>query len=105
MTGTSQAVRRRDAGFTLLELVVAMGLLSGFLLMLVRLLTTGADLFDEGERGQELLDRSASAVRVAQRALHDTCGPRLLGRPDGRAAARLLGHTLPTGAGEGASRG
>ncbi|MGA0870094.1 MAG: PulJ/GspJ family protein [Planctomycetota bacterium] len=104
MTGTSQTVRRRDAGFTLLELVVAMGLLSGFLLMLVRLLTTGADLFDEGERGQELLDRSASAVRVAQRALHDTCGPRLLGRPDGRTDARLLVHTIPTGAGEGASR-
>jgi prepilin-type N-terminal cleavage/methylation domain-containing protein len=104
MTCLPQRARRGDAGFTLLELVVAMGLLSGFLLMLVRLLTTGADLFDEGERGQELLDRSASAVRVAQRALTDTCGPRLIGRPDGRTDARLLVHSIPTGVGEGAAR-
>ncbi|MDA1223229.1 MAG: prepilin-type N-terminal cleavage/methylation domain-containing protein, partial [Planctomycetota bacterium] len=104
MIGTPRQLRRGDAGFTLLELVVAMGLLSGFLLMLVRLLTTGADLFDEGERGQELLDRSAAAVRTAQRALTDTCGPRLVGRPDGRTDARLLVQTIPTGTGEGAGR-
>src|SRR5690606_17815068 len=47
---------RRDAGFTLLELVVAMGILTAFLVMLVQLLASGTRLVDDGERGQSLAD-------------------------------------------------
>lgn len=98
MTRRTKAVRD-EQGFTLLELVVAMGLLTGFLLMLVRLLGTGVGLFEEGERGQELLDRAQAATRAARDSLRDTCGPRLVGRPDGEPDARLLVYTTPFGAG------
>lgn len=83
-----------EQGFTLLELVVAMGLLTGFLLMLVRLLGTGVSLFDEGERGQELLDRAQAAARAARDAVSATTGPQLVGRPGGHPDARLLVHEV-----------
>ncbi len=95
---TSVGASRDEQGFTLLELVVAMGLLTGFLLMLVRLLGTGVGLFDEGERGQELLDRAQAATRAAREALLDSCGPRLVGRPGGAPDARLIVHYAPLGA-------
>ena len=55
---------RAQSGFTLLELVVVMGLLSTFLLLLVQLVSSGAKLFDEGESGQDLADRTLVAHRA-----------------------------------------
>ena len=38
----------REAGFTILELTVVLGLLGGFLVFLLQILSTGVELFDEG---------------------------------------------------------
>ncbi|MBL8753083.1 MAG: type II secretion system protein, partial [Planctomycetes bacterium] len=52
------------SGFTLVELLVVMGILSGFLIMLVQLLESGVRMFGEGELGQALADRAGQAQRV-----------------------------------------
>ncbi len=56
--------RQRQDGFTLIELLVVLGILVGFLAMLVQFVDSGVRLFDEGEAGQALADR-AEAARVA----------------------------------------
>ncbi len=61
--------RQRSAGFTLVELLVVMGILSGFLLMLVRLVDGGLSIFGEGELGQALADRASRAQHVITREL------------------------------------
>jgi len=66
---------RAAAGFTLVELVVVMGLLSAFLLMLTQLLNSGVSLFDEGETSQELADRSQAAVRKTSQVFEELTGP------------------------------
>ncbi|MHC5065872.1 MAG: type II secretion system protein [Planctomycetota bacterium] len=70
---------RRDscAGFTLLELVVVMGILSGFLLMLVQMLGSGVSIFQEGERGLNLADRRAAATRALVSSIDAMIGPPL----------------------------
>lgn len=86
----------KPAGFTLVELMVVMGILSGFLLLLVQFVDTGVRLFDEWEQGQALADR-AEAARVAVerelRALQTTSGAIEPGLP----AERLLAQWLPIG--------
>jgi prepilin-type N-terminal cleavage/methylation domain-containing protein len=86
----------RQRGFTLLELLIAMGILSGFLVMLVQLVDSGLRLFGEGELGQELADRASRAQRV----LGDELG-RLRGSATGRdrefAEDRLVVQWLPIG--------
>ncbi|MBK8978076.1 MAG: prepilin-type N-terminal cleavage/methylation domain-containing protein [Planctomycetes bacterium] len=88
----------REGGFTLLELVIAMGLLAAFLTMLVQLVGGGASLFDSGERGQELADRALTASRAAEGALQSTAGPRVDALA-GEAAvdARLIVHRVVAG--------
>ena len=56
----------RERGFTLLELLIVMGILSAFLTMLVQLVDTGLRLFGEGELGQELADRVPYNVVVVE---------------------------------------
>jgi prepilin-type N-terminal cleavage/methylation domain-containing protein len=91
--------RRHDpacAGFTLLELVVAMGILSGFLIMLVQFVDSGVRLFREGESGQNLADRGLSAQRLVEQELRQLrgIGTRIEPGPPGE---RLLVQWLPLG--------
>ena len=66
---------RRAGGFTLIELVLVMGLLSAFLLMLVQILSSGVGLFRQGESGQFEADRAGSASRTVQRLFDELAGP------------------------------
>lgn len=75
-------------GFTLLELVVVMGILSGFLLMLVQFLDSGVQLFSEGENGQALADRAEAARTAVDRELRAArAGARFRGWQTKRAPA------------------
>ena len=69
MSGTRNAPVLEQAGFTLIELVVVMGILAGFLVMLVQLVDTGLRMFGEGELGQQFADRTSRAhlLRLAAR--------------------------------------
>lgn len=88
--------RRAAAGFTLLELMVVMGILTGFLVMLVQLVDTGLRLFHEGELGQQLADRSSHAERVLARELGALRGSGS-GRDRTFADDRLVVQWLPIG--------
>jgi hypothetical protein len=88
--------RADAAGFTLLELVVVMGILSGFLVMLVQLVDAGLRLFDEGEVGQQLADRVTRAERVIRDELRALRGAST-GCETKRAEDRLLVQWLPLG--------
>lgn len=86
------------AGFTLLELLVVMGILSGFLLMLVQLVDAGLRLFDEGEAGQALADRATSAQWRIGDELQRLQGPVLAIEP-GPPQSRLLVQPVSLGLG------
>ena len=89
---------QRQGGFTLLELVVVMGILSGFLMLLVQFLDSGVQLFDEGETGQALADRAESARTSIDRELRSLRGPGLdieNGKPNDRLLAQMLPLGLP----------
>ena len=88
--------RERVAGFTILELVVVMGILSGFLVMLVQLVDSGLRLFHDGEVGQLLADRSSRAQRVLTAELQQLRGA-TTGRDSESAEDRLLVQRLPIG--------
>jgi prepilin-type N-terminal cleavage/methylation domain-containing protein len=62
----SRVVGARSQGFTLIELVVVMGILSGFLVMLVSLVDSGLTMFRDGETSQVLADRGARAQQVVR---------------------------------------
>jgi prepilin-type N-terminal cleavage/methylation domain-containing protein len=87
---------RHSPGFTLVELLVVMGILSGFLIMLVQLLDSGVRMFGEGELGQALADRASQAQRTITREL-----TQLRGSPTGRdrdsVDDRLVVQELPIG--------
>ena len=90
------ARRPAAAGFTLIELTVSLGLLGGFVLFLVQLLSTSISVFEEGETGQETADRVASASTAVEGAFAD-----LLGDPTATErrppTARLLVQWVPLG--------
>jgi hypothetical protein len=86
----------RSAGFTLLELVIVMGILCGFLLMLVQFLDSGVQLFDEGETGQSLADRAETARFAVDRELRALRGPGVTVEP-GKPGERLVSQMLPLG--------
>ncbi len=89
---------RAQHGFTLLELVVGMGLLAILLAMLVQILATGVDIFGKGERGQALADRTQTAARAVRGAFERTVGPARLGRIEAcDPTARLLVYPAPLG--------
>ncbi|MBL8725779.1 MAG: hypothetical protein JNK49_17175 [Planctomycetes bacterium] len=87
------AVAPATAGFTLLELTVVMGILSGFLVMLVQLVDAGLTLFGEGEASQALADRAARAEQVLGRELQALRG----GCAEDVVDDRLLVQYLPIG--------
>ncbi len=87
-----------QSGFTLLELVVVMGLLSTFLLLLVQLVSSGAKLFDEGESGQDLADRTLVAHRAVELSVDLLAGP--VTDPEAGEAtvdARMIVHRIAGG--------
>ncbi len=87
---------RSQRGFTLLELVVVMGILSGFLMMLVQLVDSGLRLFQEGEVGQQLADRAAHAQRIVTEELRQLRGS-ATGRDRESVDDRLVVQRLPIG--------
>lgn len=89
-------VLRSQRGFTLLELVVVMGILSGFLMMLVQLVDSGLRLFQEGEVGQQLADRAAHAQRIVTEELRQLRGS-ATGRDRDSIDDRLVVQRLPIG--------
>lgn len=88
--------RSRQGGFTLLELVVTMGILTGFLLMLTQLVGGGVTLFRDGEAAQALADRGEAARRAVARELA-TLRADAAGRDRAEAGDRLLVQELPIG--------
>ena len=84
-------------GFTLLELTVVFGLLAGFLVMLTQMLSSGVELFDEGETGQELADLGNVVATSAAKSLGDLVGPEREGYHKGPPDARLLVQWVPLG--------
>lgn len=84
------------AGFSLLELTVVMGILSGFLVMLVQLVDIGLRLFHEGELGQVLADGTSHAQRVVSAELAALRGSGT-GRDSATCDDRLLVQWLPIG--------
>jgi type II secretory pathway pseudopilin PulG len=87
-----------QGGFTLMELVVVMGILTGFLMMLVQFVGQGVSLFDEGESGQALADRTDAARTVVTRELQTIAadGRRIEpGLPDDRLLAQRFSIGLP----------
>ena len=87
---------RGQAGFTLIELVVVMGILAGFLVMLVQLVDSGLRMFGEGELGQQLADRTSRAQRIIAAELQALRGSST-GRDRDRYSDRLLVQSLPIG--------
>jgi len=90
------AARRPAGGFTLLELVVVMGILAGFLVMLVQLVDAGLRLFRDGEIGQTLADRTSRAERLIADELRALRGG-ASGRDRNTVDDRLLVQRLPIG--------
>lgn len=88
--------RPATAGFTLLELVVVMGILAGFLVMLVRFVDSGVTLFAQGESSQNLADRAMAATRQVRTALQQLRGPSMTLEPCAD-PQRLLVQWLPYG--------
>ena len=86
----------RASGFTLVELVVSMGILTGFLLMLTQLVGSGVSLFSEGEAAQALADRAELARRVLDRELRTLRGD-AAGRDRSEPVDRLIVQELPIG--------
>ncbi|HEX5054061.1 MAG TPA: prepilin-type N-terminal cleavage/methylation domain-containing protein [Planctomycetota bacterium] len=95
-TGRCERGPRASGGFTLLELVVVMGILSGFLVMLVQLVDIGLRLFGEGELAQVMADGTSRAQRVIGDELRTLRGS-ASGRDRERAEDRLLVQWLPIG--------
>ncbi|MCA8973758.1 MAG: type II secretion system protein [Planctomycetes bacterium] len=96
--------QRTESGFTLLELVVVMGILSGFLVMLVQLVDTGLQLFAEGESGQRYADATSRAQRCISRELGALRGT-ASGRDRDTIDDRLLVQWLPIGLPDRPERG
>lgn len=80
----------RDGGFTILELIVVMGLLSSFLLMLVQLLGAGVEMYGKGQRGQDLADRAMIATDAITDVLDGMIGPKSTEYDPGPPTTRLL---------------
>lgn len=89
-TGSSQG------GFTLIELIVVMGILSGFLVMLVSLVDSGLTMFRDGETSQVLADRGARAQQVIRDELSRLRGSST-GRDRTQVEDRLVVQMLPIG--------
>ena len=88
---------RGQQGFTLLELTIVFGLLAGFLVFLTQMLSTGVELFDEGESGQELADIGNAAAAGVVETLDGLVGPEREAYEPGEPDARVLVQWIPLG--------
>lgn len=95
MPATIGHSRHGQAGFTLLELTVVLGLLAAFTLFLIQILIGGVRLFDEGETGQALADRANVAADGVSAALDSMIGPERESFEPGPPDARLLVQWVP----------
>lgn len=93
-----------ECGFTLVELMVVMGILTGFLMMLVQLVDSGLVMFRDGEASQVLADRASRAQRVVSRELGTLRGS-MSGRDREVVEDRLLVQMLPIGVPADPARG
>ena len=64
-----------QAGFTIIEITIVMGLLSVFMVFLLQIVFTTTDVFESGQRGQELSTRALAVRRPAEEALGSMIGP------------------------------
>lgn len=87
---------RSEGGFTLIELIVVMGILSGFLMMLVSLVDSGLTMFRDGETSQVLADRGARAQQVLRDELSTLRGSST-GRDRTEVEDRLVVQLRPIG--------
>jgi prepilin-type N-terminal cleavage/methylation domain-containing protein len=94
---TSEARTSTQAGFTLLELTVVLGVLAAFTLFLIQILIGGVELFDEGESGQTMADRTNVAAQSTREALESMVGPVRPSFERGPPDARLLVQWTPLG--------
>ena len=92
----SHPPRAGQLGFTLVELLVVMGILSGFLVMLVSLVDSGLTMFRDGETSQVLADRGARAQQVIRDELSRFRGS-ATGRDRASVEDRLVVQMLPIG--------
>ena len=97
-------VSAAQRGFTILELTVAMGLLSVFMMFLIQIMLTTTEVFHDGQQMQELASRGLAARRPAEEALRAMTGPTFEGR-DLPSDARLLVQWAPLGLDPTAARG
>ena len=89
------ATPRGDGGFTLLELVVVMGLLAGLLGLLVQLLASGGSIYQRGEEGRDLSDRALAIAGLCRDVTSRLEGPRVVSVPgESLPDARLLIHEV-----------
>ena len=91
---TMQSEHGRRAGFTLVELVVVMGLLGFLLLALIQILVSSMRVWNWGESRTDLTARAALALDLTSRDLKDLEGLRSGASSHGRRAAfRVLQGT------------
>lgn len=87
--------RSDQDGFTLIELVVVMGLLAGILGLMVQMLAAGGSIYQRGEEGRDLSDRSLATARTIQGELGRLLGPKSESAPgEAFPDARLLIHEI-----------
>lgn len=84
-----------ERGFTLIELVVVMGILTIFASFLVQLTSTSVGLFQDGERGQDLADRADAAASTVHGALDGMVGPGGLDLDGQAPSTRLVVQWVP----------
>jgi hypothetical protein len=95
---------RGSRGFTLLETIVVLGLLTVFCLSLTQILRLGVTLFDEGESGQDLADRAQAAGSAVGDSVLAIIGPVRDLDPGQGPEARLLVERIPFGLDPGAAK-
>lgn len=85
-----------EAGFTIIEITIVMGLLSVFMVFLLQIVFTTTEVFESGQRGQELATRALAVRRPAEEALAAMIGPTRESKSSA-SDARLLVQWAPIG--------
>ena len=85
-----------EAGFTIIEITIVMGLLSVFMVFLLQIVLTTTEVFESGQRGQELSTRALAVRRAAEESLAAMIGPTREGKSIS-SDARLLVQWTPIG--------
>ncbi|MHC4899590.1 MAG: type II secretion system protein [Planctomycetota bacterium] len=99
---TPTATRSKQHGFTLLEILMVMGLLFVFMTFLTNILFNATDVFSQAQKSQEIAQRILTAWRPTGECLQDMAGPTQQG--DRGSDARLLMQWANVGFRQGANR-